>query len=95
MNLKPLYNNVILELIEEQEKTRGGIIIPDTAKEKPSRAKVIAIGEGIRNKEGKLEPMSVKVGDEVIFAKWTGSEIKVEGKDYIILKETDVLAIVA
>jgi chaperonin GroES len=95
MNLKPLHDNVILEMVGEEEKTRGGIIIPDTAKEKPSRAKVIAVGEGARDKEGKLKPMSVKVGDEVIFAKWTGSEVKVEDKIYMIVKESDVLAIVA
>lgn len=94
MKLKPLYNNVILEQGSAEEEKLGSIIIPDTAKEKPSKAKVVAVGEGLRNKEGKLEPMSVKAGDEVIFAKWTGSEVKMDGKDYVILKETDILAVV-
>jgi chaperonin GroES len=88
--LKPLHNYVLLERIEEQNKTAGGIIIPDTAKEKPQAGKVIAAGPGLKD-----EPMSVKSGDSVLFAKWASSanEVKLDGKDYILVKETDILGI--
>ncbi len=88
---KPLHNYVLLERIEEINKTAGGIFIPDTAKEKPSHGKVIAVGDGIKD-----EPMTVKVGDKVLFAKWASSanEVKIDGHDYILLKETDILGII-
>lgn len=94
MNFKPLFNNILVERIEEETTTKGGIIIPDTAKEKPSRGKVLAIGEGTTFENGNTIPMRVKVGDTVLFSKWGGTEIKLEGKDRLIMKETDVLGII-
>ena len=92
--LKPLHNYVLLERIEEETKTAGGIIIPDTAKEKPSRGHVIATGDGAFDGDERI-PMSVKAGDTVLFAKWAASanEVKIDGKDYILIKETDILGI--
>lgn len=92
-NIKPLHNNVLVERVEAETTTAGGIIIPDTAKEKPSEGKVIAVGNGIKSENGKSIPLGVKVGDNILFAKWGGTEIKVEGKDLLILKESDILAI--
>jgi chaperonin GroES len=91
--LKPLGNNVIVKPLAEEEKTRSGIIIPDTAKEKPHEGEVIAVGQGKVNKVGNLVAMDVKAGDRVIYAKYTGSEIKIEGEKYLIMPETDILAI--
>lgn len=93
INLKPLGDRIIVERLEAENKTKGGIIIPDTAKEKPSKGKVVAVGAGALNNEGKVIPMNLKVGDIVLFAKWGGTEVKIEGKDYIIMKESDVLAV--
>ena len=93
INLKPLGDRIIVKRLEAETKTKGGIIIPDSAKEKPSEGKVVAVGAGALNTEGKLIPMTVKEGDIIFFAKWGGTEVKVEGEDYIILKESDVLAI--
>ncbi len=95
MSIQPLHDRVLLERIEEESKTASGIIIPDTAKEKPGRAKVIAIGNGSRTEDGRIIPLDVKKGDEVLFAKWSGTEIKLDGKEYLIVKESDILAIVA
>ena len=94
-NIRPLHNNVLVERVEAETKTAGGIIIPDTAKEKPSEGKIVAVGSGTKDENGKNIPLDVKVGDKVLFAKWGGTEIKVEGKDLIILKESDILAITA
>ena len=94
-NIRPLHNNVLVERVEAETKTAGGIIIPDTAKEKPSEGKIVAVGSGTKDENGKNIPLDVKVGDKVIFAKWGGTEIKVEGKDLLILKESDILAITA
>ena len=93
--LKPLHNYVLLERIEESSKTAGGIIIPDNAREKPARGRVIAVGDGAFFEDGARIPMTVKPGDIVMFAKWASSanEIKIDGKDYIIIKETDILGI--
>ena len=93
INLKPLGDRIIVKRLEAETKTKGGIIIPDSAKEKPSEGKVVAVGAGALNNEGKLIPMTVKEGDTILFAKWGGTEVKIEGEDYIILKESDVLAI--
>lgn len=93
INLKPLGDKLIVKRLEAENKTKGGIIIPDTAKEKPAEGKVIAVGEGAYDNNGKLLPMNVKAGDVVLFAKWGGTEIKIEGEDYIIMKESDVLAV--
>ncbi len=94
MNFKPLFNNILVERIEEQNTTKGGIIIPDTAKEKPSRGKVLSIGDGAILENGNKQPMNVKVGDIVLFSKWGGTEIKLDGQDRVIMKETDVLGII-
>lgn len=94
MNIKPLYDRVLVKRLEELTKTSGGIIIPDNAKEKPSEGMVEAVGAGVRAEDGKLVPMSVKVGDKVLFAKWSGTEVKLNGEDRIIMKESDILAII-
>jgi chaperonin GroES len=94
MSLKPLGSRVVVEPIEMEEMTAGGIVLPETAKEKPQKGKVLSIGPGDRNEEGKRVPMDVGVGDTVLFAKYAGTEIKVEGKKLLILKESDLLAIV-
>jgi chaperonin GroES len=94
MQVKPLRENVLIKRVEEENKTAGGIILPDTAKEKPSEGIVVAAGEGPRTTEGKTLPMSVKVGDHILFSKWSGTEIKVDGVPHLIIKEGDILAIV-
>ena len=94
MNFKPLHDRIAIKPHTEGEKTSGGIIIPDTAKEKPMRGEVVAVGSGVRDQSGKLVPLEVKVGDVVMYGKWGGSEIKVEGNDLIIMKESDVIGII-
>lgn len=94
ISLKPLGNRVVIEPIEQEEVTAGGIVLPETAKEKPQKGKILSVGPGARDKDGKLLPMDVKVGDTVLFAKYAGTEVKVDGKKLLILKEDDILAIV-
>ena len=94
MQVKPLWENVLIKRVEEENKTAGGIILPDTAKEKPSEGKVIAVGEGRVTPDGRVLPMNIKVGDVVLFSKWTGTEIKIDGEPHLIVKEGDILAIV-
>jgi len=94
MNIKPLHDKVLVKRVDEETKTAGGIIIPDTAKEKPSEGIVEAVGNGFRTEDGKILPMSVKVGDRVLFAKWGGTEIKLGGETRLIVKESDILAVV-
>ena len=94
MKVTPLHDRVLIKRLEEASKTAGGIIIPDTAKEKPSEGIVEAIGNGFRSEDGKIVPMSVKVGDKVLFGKWSGTEIKVDGESRLIVKESEILAIV-
>ncbi|SET43995.1 co-chaperone GroES [Oceanicella actignis] len=94
MNFKPLHDRVLVRRIESEEKTKGGLIIPDTAKEKPSEGEVIAVGEGARKDSGELIPMSVKVGDRILFGKWSGTEVKIDGQDLLIMKESDILGII-
>jgi len=94
MNIRPLHDRVLIERVEAQAKTAGGIIIPDTAKEKPAEGKVVAVGKGSRDEAGKFVALDVKAGDKVLFAKWGGTEVKVDGKELIILKESDILAVV-
>lgn len=94
MKIRPLADRVLVRRIEEESKTAGGIIIPDTAKEKPTRGEVVSVGEGARDDHGKLIVPSVKAGDIVLFTKWGGTEIKVDGEDLLIMKESDILAIV-
>jgi len=93
MSLKPLYDRILVEPIEQEEKTQGGIFIPDTAKEKPMEGKVIAVGEGYRLENGQISPLKIKIGDIVVYGKWAGTEIKSTGKTLSIMKESDVLAI--
>ncbi|MBM4030742.1 MAG: co-chaperone GroES [Planctomycetes bacterium] len=92
--LIPLGDRLLVERLEAEEKTAGGIVLPDTAKEKPIQGKVIAVGEGRRTEEGKLIPMQVKKGDKILFGKYSGTEVKLEGEEYLIMKEDDVLGIV-
>ena len=94
MNIKPLHDRVLIKRIEADTKTAGGIIIPDTAKEKPSEGIVEAVGNGFRAEDGKVIPMSVKIGDKVLFAKWSGTEVKLNGEDRLIVKESDILAVI-
>ena len=93
MKLKPLHDRILIKIIEESEKTKGGIIIPDTAKEKPSEGEVVAVGPGIINKNGKRNPLEVKPGDKILFSKYSGDEVKIDGKDLMIIKEEDVIGI--
>lgn len=93
LKFKPLFDKVLVERIEAEEKTAGGIIIPDTAKEKPMQGKVIAVGAGIRNEKGDIVPMTVKIGDTVLFGKWSGNEVKINGSDYLVIKESDIIGI--
>jgi chaperonin GroES len=94
MKVRPLHDRLIVKRLEEEEKTKGGIIIPDTAKEKPIEGKVIAAGEGRINKDGKKMPMEVKTGDRILFAKYAGTEVKMDGEEYLMMKEDDVLAVI-
>ena len=94
MSFRPLHDRVLVRRIDADEKTAGGIIIPDTAKEKPQRGEIIAVGAGTRTEDGKLTPLDVKVGDEVLFGKWSGTEVKIDGEDLLIMKESDILGVV-
>jgi len=94
MKFRPLHDRVLVERIEAEEKTAGGIIIPDTAKEKPQEGKVVAVGTGTKAEDGKVTPLDVKEGDRILFGKWSGTEVKVDGKDLLIMKESDILGIV-
>jgi chaperonin GroES len=94
MNFKPLHDRVLVRRIESEEKTKGGLIIPDSAKEKPSEGEVIAVGEGARKDSGELIAPSVKAGDRILFGKWSGTEVKIDGEDYLIMKESDILGII-
>ena len=91
MKFRPLHDRVLVESLDSEEKTSGGIIIPDTAKEKPQEGKVVAVGPGSKSEDGKITPMDVKVGDHVLFGKWSGTEVKVDGKEYSIMKESDIM----
>ncbi|WP_395476330.1 co-chaperone GroES [Rickettsia endosymbiont of Pantilius tunicatus] len=94
MSFKPLYDRIAIKPIEHEEKTKGGIIIPDTAKEKPMQGEVVAVGKGVRNEKGEVHPLELKVGDKVLYGKWAGTEIKVNGKELIVMKESDVFGII-
>ena len=95
MKFRPLQDRVLIRSIGQEEKTAGGILIPDTAKEKPTEGEVIAVGPGARSDDGKLCPLDVKAGDRVLFGKWSGTEIKLAGEDLVIMKESDIMGIVA
>ncbi len=94
MKIRPLQDRVIVKRLEEEEKTKGGIIIPDTAKEKPQEGKVIAVGKGKVTEEGKLIPLDVKAGDKILFGKYSGTEIKIDGEEHLIMREEDILGII-
>ncbi|WP_407155319.1 co-chaperone GroES [Bradyrhizobium sp. STM 3557] len=93
MNFRPLHDRVVVKRIDAEEKTAGGIIIPDTAKEKPSQGEVIAVGPGGRDETGKLVPLDLQVGDRVLFGKWSGTEVKIDGKELLIMKESDIMGV--
>ena len=94
MAFRPLGDRVLVKRVEEEEKTKGGIIIPDTAKEKPQEGEIIAVGSGARDEAGKLVPLDVKAGDRVLFGKWSGTEVKLDGEDLLIMKESDIMGII-
>ena len=93
MAFRPLHDRVVVRRIEAEEKTKGGIIIPDTAKEKPQQGEVIAVGPGARDENGKVQPLDVQVGDRVLFGKWSGTEVKIDGQDLLIMKESDIMGV--
>jgi chaperonin GroES len=94
MSFRPLHDRVLVRRVEEETKTAGGIIIPDTAKEKPQEGEVIAVGAGTRSEDGKLTPLDVKPGDRILFGKWSGSEVKIDKEELLIMKESDILGII-
>ncbi len=94
MKFRPLHDRVLVKRVESDTKTKGGIIIPDTAQEKPMEGKVISVGSGVRGEDGKLVPLDVKKGDRILFGKWSGTEVKVDGDDLLIMKETDIMGII-
>lgn len=94
MKLRPLHDRVLVEPLEAEEKSAGGIIIPDTAKEKPMEGKIIAVGSGARSDDGKITPLDVKKGDRILYGKWSGTEVKIEGSELLIMKESDIMGIV-
>jgi chaperonin GroES len=94
MAFRPLHDRVVVKRLEGEEKTKGGIIIPDTVKEKPQEGKVIAVGPGGRDENGKLTPLDVKAGDRILFGKWSGTEVKIDGEDLLIMKESDILGVI-
>jgi chaperonin GroES len=93
MKIRPLHDRILVKRLEEESKTSGGLFIPDTAKEKPIRAQVVAVGSGKRDKDGKVHALDVKAGDKILFAKYSGSEVKIDGEDHLILREDDILAV--
>jgi chaperonin GroES len=93
MKFRPLHDRVVVRRIEEDDRTRGGIIIPDTAKEKPQQGEIVATGPGALDEKGKLQPLDVKPGDRVLFGKWSGTEVKIDGEDLLIMKESDILGV--
>ena len=94
MKFRPLHDRVVVRRLEEDTKTAGGIIIPDTAKEKPMQGEVVAVGPGARDEQGKVVPLDVKAGDRVLFGKWSGTEVKIDGQDLLIMKESDILGVI-
>ncbi|MFI5015722.1 MAG: co-chaperone GroES [Hyphomicrobiales bacterium] len=93
MKFRPLHDRVVVRRLEGEEKTKGGIIIPDTAKEKPQEGEIIAVGSGARDENGKLVPLDVKAGDRILFGKWSGTEVKIDGEDLLIMKESDIMGV--
>ncbi len=95
LKFRPLHDRVLLRRIEQQEKTAGGIIIPDSVKEKPMEGEIVAVGSGNRDESGKVVPLDVKAGDRVLFSKWAGTEVTIEGKEYLVMKESDIVGVIA
>ncbi|MBW8753381.1 MAG: co-chaperone GroES [Sphingomonadales bacterium] len=95
MGFRPLHDRVLVRRVEAEEKTAGGIIIPDSAKEKPAEGEIVSVGSGARADDGKITPLDVKTGDRVLFGKWSGTEVKVDGEDLLIMKESDILGVIA
>ena len=95
MQFRPLADRVVVRRIESEEKTKGGIIIPDTAKEKPQEGEIVAVGPGARDEQGRVNPLDVKAGDRVLFGKWSGTEVRIDGQDLLIMKESDIMGVVA
>ena len=93
MKFRPLHDRVVVKRIDAEEKTSGGIIIPDTAKEEPSQGEIVAVGPGARDENGKIQPLDVRAGDRVLFGKWSGTEVKIDDEDYLIMKESDVMGV--
>ncbi|HXZ00866.1 MAG TPA: co-chaperone GroES [Stellaceae bacterium] len=94
MKFRPLHDRVVVRRLEQEEKTAGGIIIPDTAKEKPQEGEVVAVGPGARDEQGRLQPLDLKVGDRILFGKWSGTEVKIDGEELMIMKESDVMGVI-
>ena len=94
MKFRPLHDRVLVRRVEQEEKTAGGIIIPDTAKEKPMQGEVIAVGDGARTEDGRILPLDVKPGDRILFGKWSGTEVKIDGEDLLIMKESDIMGVI-
>ena len=94
MRFRPLHDRVVVRRVEEENKTRGGIIIPDTAKEKPQEGEVVAVGPGARNEKGEIQALDVKVGDRILFGKWSGTEVRLDGEELLIMKESDIMGII-
>ena len=94
MNLKPLHDRVLVERVEQEDRTKGGIIIPDTAQENPMEGKVVSVGGGARNENGQVVALDVKKGDRILFGKWSGTEVKIDGKELLIMKESDIMGII-
>ncbi|MBM3524144.1 MAG: co-chaperone GroES [Alphaproteobacteria bacterium] len=93
ITLRPLHDRVVVQALQQESKTKGGIIIPDTAQEKPMQGKVVAAGRGARDENGRLVPMGVKVGDTILYGKWSGTEVKIDGKDLLVMKESDIMGV--
>ncbi|MGA9442255.1 MAG: co-chaperone GroES [Methyloceanibacter sp.] len=93
MKFRPLHDRVVVKRLEEEQKTKGGIIIPDTAAEKPQTGKIVSVGPGVRGEDGKIQALGVKVGDKVLFGKWSGTEVKLDGGDLLIMKESDIMGV--
>ena len=94
MHFRPLHDRVVVRRIEQEEKSKGGIIIPDTAKEKPQEGEVIAVGPGARDEQGKIHALDVKKGDKILFGKWSGTEVKIDGVEYLVMKESDIMGVI-
>ena len=94
-NFRPLHDRVVVRRVESEAKTKGGIIIPDTAKEKPQEGEIVAVGSGVRDDSGKIVPLDVKAGDRILFGKWSGTEVKLNGEDLLIMKESDIMGVIA